>query len=171
MPDGILKAHFARFARYNHWANRKLYAAVAQLDFAAYTAPRTGFFPSIAKTLNHLIVTDRIWLARFAGLPQPHKSLDELPHADFGALEQARETLDQRILRFIAALTEVRLAEILRYRSMAGEERATPLDATLTHFFNHQTHHRGQAHAMLSGTPVPPPSLDLVAFLSEDAAG
>ena len=165
-----MKAHFERFARYNRWANRRLYAAVAQLDSAAFTAPRSGFFPSIAKTLNHLLVADRIWLSRFENVPLPHRSLDETVCDAFAALDAAREIEDQRILRFTRGLTAERLGETLHYRTMAGDAKATPLDVALTHVFNHQTHHRGQAHAMLSGTAVPPPSIDLLYFLPEDAA-
>jgi uncharacterized damage-inducible protein DinB len=165
-----MKAHFERFARYNRWANRRLYAAVAQLDSAAFTAPRSGFFPSIAKTLNHLLVADRIWLSRFEGTPNPHRALDETVCASFAALDAARETEDRRLIGFTRSLTAERLGEVLHFRTMAGEAKATPLEVALTHVFNHQTHHRGQAHAMLSGTAVPPPSIDLLYFLPEDAA-
>ena len=163
-----MKAHFERFARYNRWANRRIYAAVAQLDAADFNAPRSGFFPSLAKTLNHILVGDRTWMSRFEGLPHPHKSLDEIPHPQFQALDAARETEDQRIIRYTGTLTEDRLVAALKYTNMAGEPKLTPLDITLTHFFNHQTHHRGQVHAMLSGTAVPPPSIDLIYFLTED---
>jgi uncharacterized damage-inducible protein DinB len=145
-----MKAHFERFARYNRWANRRIYTAVAQLDSVAFDAPRSGFFPSIAKTLNHILVGDRTWMSRFEGMPQPHKSLDESPHPDFQALDAAREVEDQRIIRYTRTLTEDRLVAALQYKNMAGEAKVTPLDITLTHFFNHQTHHRGQAHAIIT---------------------
>lgn len=163
-----MKAHFERFARYNRWANRRIYGAVAQLDSGAFNAPRVGFFPSLAKTLNHILVGDRTWMSRFEGLPQhPHKSLDEVPFPQFQALDAAREAEDQRIIRYTQTLTEDRLVAALQYKSMAGEAKITPLDIALTHFFNHQTHHRGQAHAMLSSTEVAPPPLDLIYYLRD----
>lgn len=164
-----MKAHFERFARYNRWANRRLYAAVARLDSAAFNAPRSGFFPSIAKTLNHILVGDRVWMSRFDSAPLEHKALDEIPYPEFAALDAAREAEDQRIIRYARALTEDRIVAALQFRTMAGEAKTMSLDIALAHFFNHQTHHRGQAHAMLSGTAVPPPAIDLLYFVAEDA--
>ena len=165
-----MKAHFERMARYNRWANRRLYGAVAQLDEAEFLAPRTGFFPSIAKTLNHLLVADRIWLGRFTGRLSDHRALDETPYDNLQDLTAAREAEDQRLIAFAAALTPAGLDGTLDYRNMAGEARSQPMLPVLAHVFNHQTHHRGQAHAMLSATRVAPPPLDLVYFLNEDLA-
>ena len=165
-----MKAHFERMARYNRWANRRLYGAVAQLDEAEFHAPRSGFFPSIAKTLNHLMVTDRIWLGRLAGQPSAHRQLDEAPYDDLAALTAAREAEDQRLIAFFKALTQERIDGVFDYRNMAGEPRSQPMLPVLAHIFNHQAHHRGQAHAMLADTRVTPPALDLVYFLGEDLA-
>jgi uncharacterized damage-inducible protein DinB len=157
-------------SRYNRWANRRLYGAVAQLDEAEFLAPRSGFFPSLAKTMNHLLVTDRIWLERFTGGFHPHQTLDEMPYEELPALTAAREAEDQRLIAFFKALTQERIDGIFDYRNMAGESRSQPMLPVLAHLFNHQAHHRGQAHAMLSGTRVAPPPLDLVYFLGEDLA-
>jgi uncharacterized damage-inducible protein DinB len=165
-----MKAHFERMARYNRWANRQIYDAVAQLSAEEFQAPRSGFFPSLAQTLNHIIVGDRTWMGRFTGEGSPHKKLDETPYPDFADLRAARELEDQRILDFMNALPAQRIDEVLHYNNMAGEPKATPLGVTLTHFFNHQTHHRGQTHAMLSSTRVTPPPLDLIYFFPMDAA-
>jgi uncharacterized damage-inducible protein DinB len=163
-----MKAHFERMARYNRWANRRLYGAVAQLEPEEIHAPRSGFFPSIAKTLNHMVVTDRIWIGRFLGNLSDHKRLDEAPYDDFAELTAAREAEDQRIIGFFRELPQARIGAVLDYKNMAGEPKSSVLLPLLAHFFNHQTHHRGQAHGMLSATRVAPPSLDLVLFIYED---
>ena len=160
--------YFRRLARYNGWANRRLYFACADFSPAEWAAPRAGFFPSLQKTLNHILVGDRVWLARFEQTEQPHRRLDELPYPEFSDLKAAREALDERIVTYTVTLDPDRLDSDLVYRNMAGEPQATPLRWTLAHFFNHQAHHRGQAHAMLSSTAVKPPSLDLILFLREE---
>jgi uncharacterized damage-inducible protein DinB len=163
-----MKTHFERMARYNRWANRRLYGAVAQLEPEEFTAPRSGFFPSIAKTLNHLVVTDRIWMGRFTSKLSDHKSLDEAPYEDLAALTAAREAEDQRIIAFFKALPQSKIEATLDYRNMAGEAKSSEILPLLAHFFNHQTHHRGQAHAMLCSTRIAPPALDMVYFIYED---
>lgn len=164
-----MKEHFVTFAGYNAWANRKIYDAVAQLSAEDFRAPRSGFFPSIARTLNHILVGDRIWLSRFTGIAHDLKSLDQVLYEDFAPLRQAREAEDQRIIRTMRDLREDQLTGDLVYRTIAGDPMSTPWTLTLSHFFNHQTHHRGQVHAMLSSTSVPPPPLDLIYYLRETA--
>ncbi|MBX6320527.1 MAG: damage-inducible protein DinB [Rhodospirillaceae bacterium] len=159
--------HFRRLACYNRWANRRLYAACGSLAPGAYFAPRSGFFPSLHKTLNHILAADRIWLGRIEGRPSAVLALDQILYPDFPTLAAAREDEDERIIRLVEDLTPQRLGEDLAYRTMAGEPQTTPLHLVLTHVFNHQTHHRGQAHAMLSGTDAAPPPLDLILFLRE----
>jgi len=163
-----MKAHFERMARYNRWANRRIYGVVAQLEPEEIHAPRSGFFPSIAKTLNHMVVTDRIWMGRFVGKLSDHKRLDEAPYEDFAALTAAREAEDQRIIAFFRELPQSRIDSMFEYKNTAGEPQSFEMLPVLAHFFNHQTHHRGQAHAMISSTRVAPPPLDLVYFLRED---
>jgi uncharacterized damage-inducible protein DinB len=164
-----MKVHFARMARYNRWANRRLYGAVAQLDPEEIAAERSGFFPSIAKTLNHLIIGDRIWMGRFTGRLSDHTRLDEVPYGDFTALTAAREAEDQRIIAFFKDLAQERIDSTLHYRTTTGEEKSAPMLPVVAHFFNHQTHHRGQAHGMLASTRAAPPPLDLLYFIYEDA--
>jgi len=166
-----MKSYFESLARYNRWANRRVYAALADLTADEIAAPRTGFFPSLLKTLNHLIVTDRIWLSRLTATPDADaKALDQIIAADFADLTAQRTALDARIIGFVGDLAPERLGEILIYKTMAGVPHETPINMVLAHLFNHQTHHRGQAHGMLSGTKVPPPSLDMIVFLREEAA-
>jgi len=160
--------YFRRFARYNAWANHRLYEACASLSPADYRARRPSFFGSIHATLNHILVADRVWMGRFEGVPSGIERLDQILYDEFADLRAARETEDGRILGFVAGLGDEALEDTLRYRNMAGEPQETPLAWTLAHFFNHQTHHRGQVHGMLSGTPVAPPPLDLIYFLRQD---
>lgn len=142
-----MKEYFSSLARYNAWANRRLYAAVGSLPAEEIAAARVGFFPSLLKTLNHIIVADRIWLSRLTGIADPEMtSLDQIVWADFAALTAAREKLDARIVRVVGDLPPARFADILVYKTVAGMPYETPLDLVLAHMFNHQTHHRGQAH-------------------------
>jgi len=163
-------AYFHRLARYNAWANRRLYDTCGELTVSDYAAQRPSFFGSIHATLNHILVADRIWLSRFEGRPNEIESLDQILYDDLATLRSAREVEDARILGCVGGLDEDALAAPLRYRTMAGTPQETPLGWTLAHVFNHQTHHRGQVHGMLSGTPVAPPSLDLIYFTREDRA-
>jgi len=166
-----MNSYFSSLARYNAWANRRIYAAVGELAPDEIAAPRIGFFPSLLKTLNHLIVADRIWLSRLTGIADPEMtSLDQIVWADFAALTRARVALDARIVAVVQAIPGQRLSEILHYRTTAGIAHETPISLVLGHMFNHQTHHRGQVHGMLSGTKAAPPSLDLIAFLREEPA-
>ena len=161
-------SYFHRFGRYNAWANRRLYEACAALSAPDYRANRPSFFGSIHATLNHILVGDRVWMGRLEGVPSGIERLDQILYDEFTHLKAARESEDARILRFVSRLGEEAIAGTLRYRNMAGEAQETPLPWVLAHFFNHQTHHRGQVHGMLSGTPVAPPPLDLIYFLRQD---
>ncbi len=105
-----MKAHFDMLARYNAWANRRLYDAAAALSDAEYRADRGAFFKSMHGTLNHLLVGDRIWMRRFTGHGEAPTTLDAILHEDFAALRAAREAEDARILRFIEGLSEADLA-------------------------------------------------------------
>jgi len=163
-----MKAHFQTMAAYNRWANARLYEAAGKLSQSELDAPRSGFFPSLMKTLNHILVGDTVWMGRLEGTGHPGVTrLDQVLHADFAPLQAVRRTMDVRIGAFVDGVSAQRLSETLVYRNMAGEPMETRIDHILAHFFNHQTHHRGQAHAMLSSTEVAPPSLDLIYFLRD----
>ena len=107
-------------------------------------------------------------MGRLEGVPSGIERLDQILYDEFADLRVARESEDARILGFVSGLGDEAIAGTLRYRTMAGESQETPLAWVLAHFFNHQTHHRGQVHGMLSGTPVAPPPLDLIYFLRQD---
>jgi uncharacterized damage-inducible protein DinB len=166
MPD----RYFSTLARYNAWANRRLYDAVGQLSEAEYMKPRASFFGSIHAALNHILVGDRIWLARLEEKPNPKYKLDQVLYGDLVALRVAREAEDAHISNVVAGIDERRLDQILAYANTRGEKQHTLVRLVLGHFFNHQTHHRGQVHGLLSQTKVAPPPLDLILFLREPGA-
>jgi uncharacterized damage-inducible protein DinB len=160
MPAALI-AHFQRMAAYNQGANQRLYAACAELPEAELKRRRQAFFSSIHGTLNHILLGDRIWLTRFEGGTAPSTNLDAILYEDFAGLRAAREAEDARILRFTETLSPEFFTRTLVYGNNQGLRKSDPADVILAHFFNHQTHHRGQVHDMLSQTEVPPPSLDL----------
>ncbi|HTZ80994.1 MAG TPA: DinB family protein [Stellaceae bacterium] len=154
----------ATFARYNAWANQRLYDACARLSEHEYMERRQSFFGSIHATLNHLLVGDRLWLGRIEGKVEK-LALNQILYGDFIALRVARVAEDERLIRVVDDLDPATLDHPLDYLSTAGERRRVPLRLVLGHLFNHQTHHRGQVHGLLSQTSVAPPELDLIAFL------
>lgn len=162
--------HFRTFARYNAWANRHLYDACAALPDAELRKPRQAFFGSILGTLNHVLVADRAWLGRLEGVPSGITGLDQILYEDLADLAAARTAEDARITALTDRYDAGDLGRDLVYRTMAGTEHRTPMVWVLSHLFNHQTHHRGQAHGLLSQTAVPPPPLDLIYFLREREA-
>ncbi len=157
--------NFRQLAGYNHWANRRLYAAALQLPEERYRAPTGVFFGSLHGTLNHLLLADRVWLKRLTGEGEHPNRLDAILYEDRNELARARMAEDKRLIGIVARYGEADLATQLAYRNMAGTPQQQPLQEVLLHLFNHQTHHRGQAHACLSIlTGTEPPSLDLILF-------
>jgi uncharacterized damage-inducible protein DinB len=152
------------FARYNAWANGRLYDAAASLPEAAYKADRKAFFGSIHGTLNHLLVGDRIWMQRLTGVGETYERLDLILHEDLASLRGAREAEDARIIAYVEGLDEPALERVLEYRNTTGTGFRQQVCAMLDHVFNHQTHHRGQVHALLGAAGVAPPPLDLLIY-------
>ena len=162
----------AMFARYNRWCNERLYDAAAELSEADFTADRGVFFGSMMGTLNHLLATDRIWMKRFTGTGEAPATLDSILFEAFAPLRAARQAEDERIVAWIDSLSESDLAATFTYRPVTNPRDITqPLSPALSHFFNHQTHHRGQAHAILTGFKRHAPSFDLIAFQRETGLG
>lgn len=157
----MLVQHFQTLARYNTLANRKLYDACAQLSEAERTCTRPAFFKSIHGTLNHIMIGDRIWVTRFGGGTIPSTGLNAILYESFDELRIARVAQDEYIETFTAGLTNEFLAQSIQYVNNQGRHLDDPADLLVAHFFNHQTHHRGQIHDMLTQTVVAPPSLDM----------
>ncbi len=157
----MLVAHFQRLANYNTLANCRLYEACSQLPDTERKCIRPAFFKSIHGTLNHILVGDRIWLQRFGGGEIESTRLDAILYEDFDQLCTARLSEDQRIETFASGLTDELLTHTIEYRNNAGNIHSDPVDLLIAHFFNHQTHHRGQVHDMLTQTTIAPPVLDL----------
>ena len=144
----------------NAWANHRLLSACAGLSQAEFEAPRTGFFPSIQATLNHILTVDWFYVdALEGGTLGPAAWANPVPCRTTSELHPAQAAVDRRLIAWCNALDESGPDQIVRVHreTRVQTERA---DRLLLHLFQHQIHHRGQAHAMLSGTRVPPPQLD-----------
>lgn len=144
----------------NAWANHRLLNACAGLSPADLAAPRTSFFPSIVHTLNHILTVDWYYVSSLEGQSLGPAAFDpEIPYTDLADIGREQRAVDRRLITLCSALADADLgaiAEMDRGRHIQRER----VDRTLLHLFEHQIHHRGQVHAMLSGTPVAPPQLD-----------
>jgi uncharacterized damage-inducible protein DinB len=147
-------------ARANRLVNRRLHAALEALAPGEFEAPRVGYFPSLAGTLSHILAVDTYYLAALHREPDMVRQWEEfVPPPGLAELALRQRASDERLIRFVERLDEAGVnAEIVLDR---GETRAPERVAhVLQHLDMHQTHHRGQAHAMLAGTSVRPPQLD-----------
>lgn len=170
-------------AEYNEWMNDKLYAAAARLPPEALAQDRGAYFGSILGTLNHLVAADTIWLQRFAqhparpavlaavsDWPQP-VSLDHRLFEDFSALRGHRQRIDRTIRRWAASLVENDLEQTLHYANFRGVVARRRLSSLALHFFNHQTHHRGQATTLLTQAGQDVGVTDLVTLIPNELDG
>lgn len=167
----ISAAYVRQMAAYNHWQHTKLTAAADTLSEEERRAGRGAFFGSIFGTLNHLLWGDTIWLHRFAGtgMPQsPNIPVSTGEAATWQEYKDRREAKDQDIIRWADGLSDASLTGDLSYFSLAVDRDLTkPLALFVMHFFNHQTHHRGQVHAMLTACGKDYGDTD-VAFMPEE---
>jgi uncharacterized damage-inducible protein DinB len=152
-------------ARYNAWQNQSVYDAADGLDDAARKLDRGAFFGSIHGTLCHLLWGDQMWMSRFDGMAKaeaPSIEASASMIADWGELKRRRKLMDDAIADWASRVSEGWLADDLRWFSgAAGREVVKPCWFLVTHFFNHQTHHRGQVHAMLTAAGAQPDDTDL----------
>jgi uncharacterized damage-inducible protein DinB len=161
--------HFRAMARNNVWSNHRLLRACGGLTQEEFEAKRISFFPSLQRTLNHILVVDQYYLD---ALEQGGRGLavieSELPFPRFADLAVAQRATDLHLIQYCDALNEAGLGRVIAIDR--GEHGVTQeaVHAVLSHLFVHQIHHRGQAHAMLSGTRIEPPQLDEF-FLAWDA--
>ncbi len=176
-----LKYHFEMLAAYNQLINAKVYAAASRLSAIELCKDRSAFFCSILGTLNHLIVGDTIWLKRFAthpststalnavaDLPSPI-GLDQIIFNDLSCLSEHRTWLDQQIINWITQLPSSDLDSFLSYHSTQGIPSQKQYSSLILHFFNHQTHHRGQVSALLSQAGEDIGVTDLLTVIPQEA--
>jgi uncharacterized damage-inducible protein DinB len=158
-----MKAHFLMMAQYNAWANERLYRMAIALPDSLYRKDAGAYFKSLHATLNHLLTADSIWMRRLTGVGDHPDRLDAIVFDDLASLTIARRQEDERIIRFIEALTESDFEEMCGYRSLDGTPQRQTRREILAHLFNHQAHHRGQAHAILTTIGIAEPQpLDLL---------
>jgi len=163
-----VKQHFLMMASYNRWANARLYGEVAGLSDELYRRDVGVFFKSLHGTLSHLLVTDRIWMGRFDGTGGHPDNPNAILIDDLASLHEARKAEDERIVRYVDALSENDFDRVLAYKKRDGTPQRGMIGELLAHLFNHQTHHRGQAHAALTVLGiVEPKPLDLFAMQRE----
>jgi uncharacterized damage-inducible protein DinB len=171
MPEDAfdLAASLRLQAHANRLANHRLHAAMAPLTRTELQAPRTSFFPSLMATLNHLLQVDQYYLDCLHGVPDADQSWARREvFADLAALAQAQRVSDERLIAYCGGLRDANhcTARVAMPRGQ-GRIQTDGVCHVLAHLFMHQTHHRGQLHAMLSGTGVPPPQLDEFLMPSE----
>jgi uncharacterized damage-inducible protein DinB len=160
---------FIEMARQNLWANDRLHTACASLSDLERKAARTSFFGSIHRTLAHILVVDRFYLGMLVDGHAERPADDaEDHHPDYDALRTAQTACDRRLLAYCEALTPEQATGDVVLEREPGRKVRERLADVLPHLFLHQVHHRGQVHAMLSGTPIAPPQLDEY-FLGQDA--
>ena len=172
--------HIRLMAKYNEWMNARLYEAAARLPEEELVADRKAFFGSILGTLNHLAVGDTIWLKRFAVHPAAYATLepvrnlpmpashDQVLHSDLQSLAYYRRSLDQVITEWAHSVAEHDLDQVLRYANTRGVVAGRNFFSLVMHFFNHQTHHRGQATTLLSQAGVDVGVTDLFALIPNE---
>lgn len=165
------RAHFATLARYNAWATQRLLDAVAAVNDPDYRRDTGLFFKSIHGTLNHLLVGEHLlWFRRFAEGVSPMLALDDEAEPDRARLAERLQEGAARWQPLIASWPAERFDGRLDYTTMRGQAVSLPFAATLTHVFNHGTHHRGQITAALTALGQPCPVIDLVYMLQEESA-
>ena len=151
-------------AQYNVWQNNQLRPSLDVLSKEELTRDRGAFFGSIFGTLNHILWADTIWLHRFGAGPEPR--VDARQHtqttADLADWHAERTRIDANLAAWAASLTQAELDQDLVWSSkLSDREQTTPMGIAAVHVFNHQTHHRGQVHAMLTSAGQPAPVSDL----------
>lgn len=162
-------AHHLRIqARANRLANHRLHTAMSALPAAEFLAPRTGFFPSLAATLNHVLAVDLYYIGALYGEPGGAEGWARfVPAGDLASLAERQRLADERLIAFCDGLDEAGCAAGVAMDRGEGRVQHDRVAHVLAHLFMHQTHHRGQAHGMLSGTAIKPPQLDEFLMPSE----
>ena len=151
--------------RYNAWANAELLDAVRNLPAGESTKERPSLFKTIVNTLNHPLLTDRIWWAHLHGEPHGHSALNEVIHADLEDLAAARAEMDQRIIGYAESLTEGDVDETVSFTLLSGAEGEMTRGMIVMHIVNHNSYHRGFVVETFCQIPAPLPLIDLPIFM------
>jgi uncharacterized damage-inducible protein DinB len=148
-------------AHANRLANRRLQASLAGLSTSDLHAKRTSFFPTLIGTLNHLLAVDRYYIAALHGEPDMEQQYRRFaPHDELSPYAAAQDASDNKLIAFCDKLDDTSANAVVRMDRGEGKSQSDLACLVLEHLFMHQTHHRGQVHAMLAGTQVAPPQLD-----------
>lgn len=170
--------HIRLMAQYNEWMNTRLYDSALTLPAEQVVADKGAFFGSLYGTLSHILLADTIWLQRFSMHPFAHRSLDPVRampkpmsyderQGELATLRERRVSLDKVIGEWAAELAEADLGHVLKYNNIKGTPFSRPFSALVMHFFNHQTHHRGQATTLLSQCGIDMGSTDLLMLVRD----
>ena len=158
--------NFQLLANFNTWANTKIFSACKELDNVEYKKDRRAFFSSIHGTLNHLLVVDRAYISRIEGIDHGLKSLDQILFESLLQLEEARIKEDKRLIDLVNNLSEESIHKEITYNGFETGKTTYTINTILITLFNHQTHHRGQIHNMLSQADIKPPQIDIPDFIT-----
>ena len=158
--------NFQLLANFNTWANTQIFSACKELDDAEYKKDRRAFFSSIHGTLNHLLVVDRAYISRIEGKNHILKSLDQILYEKLFQLKEARIKEDKRLVDLVNRLSEESIHKEITYKGFETGNTTYAINMILITLFNHQTHHRGQIHNMLSQAGVKPPQIDIPDFIN-----
>ena len=158
--------NFQFLANFNAWANTKIFSSCKELDGTEYKKDRGAFFSSIHGTLNHLLVVDRAYISRIEGKDHGLKSLDQILYENLFQLEEARIKEDKRLVDLINNLSEESIHKEITYNGFETGKNTHTINTILITMFNHQTHHRGQIHNMLSQAGIKPPQIDIPDFIT-----
>ncbi len=163
--DGSMKKFFLLEAQYNKWANGILYGACSTVSDEDYYKDIGAYFKSIHGTLNHMYAADSVWLYRFTYTGEVPDTFDEPLFEELESLREARAILDERILSIVQQMSEEDFLKPFLFQTTRNPVLVEkPLLATMAHFFNHQTHHRGQVHAFLHQLGYKAPQIDMIHF-------
>ena len=160
----LTSAHARMMARYNRWQNESLYGAADGLSDAARKEDRGAFFRSIHETLAHILWADEIWLSRFGACDAPPGDLGASAayRPEWADLATARKRMDALLVGWADGLAAGDLdGDLTWWSGAAGRELSRPRWVIVAHVFNHQTHHRGQVHAMLTAAGARPEATDI----------
>lgn len=157
--------NFQLLANFNTWANTEIFSSCKKLDDTEYKKDRKAFFSSIHGTLNHLLVVDRAYISRIEGKNHDLKSLNQILYENLFQLEEARIKEDKRLVDLVNNLSKESINKEITYKGFETGNQTYTINLVLITLFNHQTHHRGQIHNMLSQTGIKPPQIDVPDFI------